>query len=234
MAFARAIPSPNTDTTQAGTSVRTGRYAEQYVLPLTHKELYALDEGTYFTAITATPGTGVVGPVSTTFLETKAMLTLYNGGQNRIYPQYLQFHDTSVSVTDTRLQFTICLDTGNRYTSGGTALTIANCNMDSSNQSAGIATQGALVTTAATGSRRIIGHQTYRGTVDVVEDTIAFVFGGAGGTNSSNSRTATVQEMVRTLPPVCIGPGQTFLVHHWATAIGTGMTAEVIFGYIER
>lgn len=234
MAFARALASPNVDSSQTGTANRTGRYTEQYVLPVSNKELFACDEGSYFTAITATPGTGVVGPVSITFIETKAMLTLYNGGTNRIYPQYLQLHETVVGTNSTRAQFTFAVDTGNRYSTGGTGLTVANCNMDSALTSGATATSGAITATAATGARRIIGHVTLRGTIDVVEDTIAFVFGGLGGGNASNARAATVQEMARTMPPVCIGPGQTFLVHEWNASITVGVTHEVILGWIER
>lgn len=235
MAFARALPSPNADTSAAGTPARAGRYAEGYVLPITSKELFTCDEGSYFIANTTTPGTGVIGhAAATTFDEAKALITVYNGGNNRVYPQFIHLHETVAGAGHTRLQMTVTLDTGNRRSSAGTILTIVNANMDSAAQTGVQAYSGAVVTTAASGSRRIIGHQTFRGTIDIIEDDYELVFGSLGGGNVSNSRVATVAEMVRTMVPVCIGPGQTMCVHQWAGSQNTGTTFEVMMGYIER
>lgn len=235
MATFRDRPSPFVDNLGTGVPSRAGRYSESYVLPLSNKEWVSADEGSYFTGITPTPGTGIIGHAApTTFDETKPYLLLYNGGQNRIYPQYLRLHDTVVSVGGSRVQFTVAIDQGNRYSSGGTALTKNNVNMDSVITTGATINVGAVIASAASASRRVIDHVVYRGTIDVVEDVYELVFGSADGSGASGSRVATVQDMAKLLPPVVIGPGQSLLVHQWAASQSTGPTFQVSFGYIER
>lgn len=231
----RDRPTANADTTLSGTPDRAGRYREAHVLPLTNKEMFACDEGSYYVAITPTAGTGIIGHAApTTFDETKPYITLYNGGTNRIYPQFLTLHCTVVGVAEVRTQFTVAADIGNRRSSGGTALVINNTNLDSSNTESNVqGWVGAITAAAATGSRRLLGHYPVRGTIDVVEDQYHFVWGSAAGPSYS-SRAATVSDIARFLPPMCIGPGHTLLIHQWAGSQSTGPTFEVVFGFIAR
>lgn len=235
MSTYRDRPTPFSDNVQSGPPNRAGRYGEAYALPLGNKETYAGDEGSYFTAITPTPGTGIIGHAApTTFDETKPYLLLYNGGQNRIYPQFLRFHETVVSTAATRVQFTIAVDQGNRYSSGGTALTKNNVNMDSVVSTQATITVGAVIASAASSSRRVLDHLVYRGTIDVVEDIYEIVFGASDGAGMGGSRVATVGDFARMTAPVVVGPGQSLLVHQWAGSQSTGPTFQVTLGYIER
>lgn len=236
MGIFRDRPNAFVDNVNGGAgNQRGGRYGESYTNLITGKELFSADEGSYFTARTQTPGTGVIGHAApTTFDETKPYILLYNGGQNRIYPQFLQLHDTVVSVGDTRAQFTIVVDQGNRYASGGSALTTQNVNMDSVVASQASAFVGAVVASAAGANRRILQHIVFRGTIDVVEDVYEIVFGGLGGGTGAGSRAATVQDASRTAAPCVIGPGQSLLIHQWAASQSTGPTFQVTLGYIER
>lgn len=235
MAIYRDRPNPNPDSLVSGGPNRASRYSEAYGVSITGKEYMAADEGSYFTALTPTPGTGIIGHAApTTFDETKPYLLLYNGGQNRIYPQYLRLHDTVVSTAATRVQFTIAVDQGNRYSSAGTALSPSNVNMDSVVASAASIYVGAVVATAASASRRKVDHIVFRGSIDVVEDVYEIVFAGGDGTGQGGSRAATVQDMARMAPPVVVGPGQSLLIHQWAGSQSTGPTFQVSFGYVER
>jgi hypothetical protein len=235
MGIFRDRPSPAVDNALDAAPGRGGRYGERYVVPVSNKELAAGDEGSYFMAFTPTPGTGIIGHAApTTFDEAKPYLVLYNGGQNRIYPQFLSFHDTVVSVGGARVQFTLAVDQGNRYASAGTALTTKNVNMDSVVTTAATITVGAVVATAASASRRVVDHLVFRGTIDVVEDVYTIVFGTPDGAAQSASRVATVADLARIAAPICIGPGQSFLVHQWAASQSTGPTFQVRLGYIER
>lgn len=231
----RDRPNPLVDNLFGGLPSRAGRYGEAYVNGLSGKEWSVADEGSYFTAITPTPGTGVIGHAApTTFDETKPYLLLYNGGQNRIYPQYIRLHDTVVSVGGARVQFTIAIDQGNRYSSGGTALTKNNVNMDSVVSTQATINAGAVIATAASASRRVLDHVVFRGTIDVVEDVFEIVFGASDGPGVGGSRVATVQDMSKMAPPIVVGPGQSLLIHQWAASQSTGPTFQVSFGYIER
>lgn len=235
MAIFRDRPSPFADNVLGGGPTRAGRYGEGYGVQLTSKEVFVGDEGSYFMAITPTPGTGIIGHAApTTFDETKPYLLLYNGGQNRIYPQFLRLHDTVVSAGGTRMQMTIAVDQGNRYSSGGTALTRNNVNMDSIVTTQATINVGAVTAIAASASRRVLDHIVFRGTVDVVEDVFEINFGASDGPGQGGSRAATVQDMARMTAPVVVGPGQSLLIHQWQAAQSTGPTFQVALGYIER
>src|SRR5579872_3914183 len=146
MAIARALPSANQDGAAVATPTRTGRYGEAYNCDVSNKELFAADEGSQFVSINPTAGTGITGHAApTTFDETKANILIYNGnglGGPRIYLQSIKLVETVVSVGGTRMQMNFSTDTGNLFSSGGTALTINNVNKDSANTSKAIITAG--------------------------------------------------------------------------------------------
>lgn len=237
MGLFRNRPYPGSDgNAQDKADGRNTIYGERYVAPLNANSMFAGDEGSYYMAITPTPGTGIIGHAApTTFDETKPYLVLYNGGVTRIYPQFIRFHETVVSTAATRSQFTIATDTGNRLSSAGTACTINNVNQDSALTATGvICTVGACVATAATSARRVIDHIVFRGTIDVVEDVYTIAFGATDGMSGASSRAATVQDAGRVTAPVVIGPGQSLLIHQWAGSQSTGPTLQVAFGFIAR
>lgn len=236
MAVFRDRPIPTPDNFSAGPPSRAGRYSDAYVMPITSKEWVSADEGSYFMAISPTPGTGLLGHAApTTFDETKPYLYVYNGSQSRLYPQFLGLHDSAASTGGARVQFTVALDTGNRYSSGGTALTINNTNMDSAVNSSGVAAYaGAVVATAATATRRVVDHIIFRGTIDIVEDIYTIVWGTPDGAGQAGSRAATVEDLARVGPPLVVGPGQSLLVHQWAGAQSAGPTFQVRFGFVLR
>lgn len=236
MGIFRDRPNPLADNLNGGGPSRASRYSDTWTMPLgSVREFGLADEGSYFTAISPTAGTGIIGHAApTTFDELKPYLVLYNGGANRIYPQFLRLYETVASVGGARVQFTVALDQGNRYSSAGTALTKNNVNMDSTYSTGATITAGAVVATAASSSRRLIGNYPVRGTIDIIEDVYELTFGGFGAQTSNHSRVATVGAHGVTLPPVVVGPGQSLLIHQWAGSQSTGPTWEVVFGYVER
>lgn len=237
MAVARALPTTTADGTGVATPTRTGRYGEAYATSITNKELFAADEGSQFVAVNPTMGTGIIGhAAATTFDEAKALLCIYNGSTtNRIYLQSILLDVTVVGVGHTRDQFSFTLDTGNRISSGGTALTKANVNMDSALTSSAIVQFGATVTTAATASRRLLGNYMIKGAnIEVVWDQFEFVFGGVSTSPMGIAPSTVANWFSRTCPPVVIGPGQSFCIHQWAASQSTGITFEPVVNYIER
>lgn len=234
MGIFRDRPNPNADNTAGGPPGRAGRYSEAYNLQISSKEWVSADEGSYYTAVSV-PGTGIIGHAApTTFDATKPYFLLYNGGQNRIYPQFLRLHVTVASTAASRVQFTTVVDQGNRYSSAGTPITPKNVNMDNTFSSGASIYQGAVVATAASASVRTLDHNVFRGTIDIVEDVYELVFGASDGGGMGGSRVATVGDFARLAPPVVVGPGQSLLVHQWAASQSTGPTLQLTFGYIER
>ena len=200
------------------------------------------DAGNYFFAMTPTPGTGIISGGSVqAFTETTPYLVLYNGnvgGGPNIYPMFMRTHVTVVGATaGVALFYTFTLDTGNRYTSGGTALTIANTNMANANSSLATINVGAITASAASGSRRVVEHVKVKDTVvPVVHDTIVFTWGSPSGTPTSsvagNSTTPTYTSV--SLCPMVIGPGQSMVVVRWGASNTTGETNEFQLGFIEK
>lgn len=241
MAYNRAKGTANNDGTLIATPTRTGRYNEAYVNPITNKELFAADEGSQFVAVNPTMGTGIIGhAAATTFDEAKALLVIYNGNTAAsgiyVYPQSILLDVTVVGVGHTRDQFSFTLDSGNRVSSAGTALTKANVNMDSATTSGAVVTFGAVVSTAATAGRRLLGNYVVRGAnIEVVWDQFEFIFGSPGGsTGGLLTPTTVAAHFTRYLPPVVIGPGESLCVHQWAASQSTGITFEPVINYIER
>ena len=235
MAIARDLPTLSADGTSAITPTRTGSYGEAYANVISNKELFTADEGSYYTAITPTPGTGIIGHAApTTFDEAKPYIVLFNGGTKRIYPQFLRLYETVASVGGAIAQFTITSDVGNRRSSAGTAMTISKARLGASASSAAVGFVGAVVGTAATGARVIHDHIVFRGTIDIIQDCYEIVFGGLGGGNSNSSRAATVMDASRTAAPLVIEPGNSLCVTQWVTGQSTGPTFMVTLGYIER
>jgi hypothetical protein len=238
MPIARALPTATADGLASATPSRTGTYGEAYVLPISNKEFAACDEGSYFIALTPTPGTGIIGTVNIAAITAASpTMVIYNGhGSKYLYPQFLNLHETVVSTTGARSQFTFYTDAINRYTSSGTALTISNTNSGSANSASLVVAQvgTAMVATAASGAQRLIAHVVFRGTIDVAEDQLEFVFGGLGGGNAGSSRAATVTDFSKTLPPVALAPGHSLVMHQWAGSQANAPTFEYQFGFILR
>ena len=198
------------------------------------------DQGQYFVGITPTPGTGIITGASVqAFTETTPYLVMYNSSSTvSIYPMFLRTHLTVVGATASIAEnWTFTLDTGNRLTSGGTALTVANTNMNSAILTAAIVTVGAITATAATAARRIISNCVGKDTViEVVHDTIAFNFGGGyqAAAHSTASNTTTPSYATFNLGPVVIGPNQSLVIVRWAASQTTGSTNEFEFGWSEK
>jgi len=238
MPIATALPTRNADSTATANPNRADAYLDAWTLPVIGNNMGAAVEGSYFVGITPTSGTGIIGHAApTTFDETKPYLVLYNSSSTKfIYPQFIQFNETVASVGGTVMRFVPCVDNGNRYSSAGTALTVNNTNGASSTATvATTAYVGAVVATAATGARRNYGDIVFRGsTIDIVGDNYTIVFGAPSSNGGASSKVATLIDSSRVAAPIAVGPGQSFLVHQWATAQSTGPTFQVIMGWIER
>lgn len=237
MSVATARPTVTPDSSAVQNPTRADGYLGAFVSPLTSKELFLAAEGSYFTACSPTPGTGVIGHAApTTFDEAKPYFLCYNGSSLNLYPQFLHLYETVASIGGTRVQLTQTIDNGNRYSSAGTAMTVNNTNMYSSNSGALVACyQGAVVATAASGTRRLLGNTVFRGgVIDIIQDFYQLVWGAPDGTSSVGSRVATVGEFSRVCPPVCVGPGQSLLLTQWVASQSTGPTWEALFGFVLR
>ncbi len=198
------------------------------------------DAGAYFVAVTPTPGTGIIGTASVQlFTETTPVFVLYNSGLLNIYPMQLRMHATVVGVTAPTIavMYTNTLDTGNRLSSGGTALVKSNTNMNSALTSAAQITVGAVTATAASASRRIVGHfATQAANVEALHSVVTCSWGDSSPTLFSNliDNAATLAHHAVNFAPVVVGPGQSMVFVRWSPAITTAPTLEYEFSYVEK
>ena len=223
---------------------RGSRRGEAYTLPLTGSKLHSLaDEGSYFVATNPTVGTAIAGITASDgfddletylFLRNTESVTASTG--KRIYLDYIKLQAVAVGTNGTNFSFAAKLDKGNnRFTSGGSAITPANVNMDSSVSSIATLRAGAVVTAAASADARLVASGLLRSVIKVAGDQYLFDFGSSSKVMSSHIVAGTaIANVVIPCPPVVIGPGQMFLLHEFAASqtVAASYTFEV--GWWER
>ena len=200
------------------------------------------DQGQVFVANTAAAGPGQISAAVATFVETTPVLVLFNSSTTaapvNIYPMYMAGHITVIGTgVATACNWTFTLDAGNRFTSGGAAMTVANVNMGSNIGSAAIVNIGAITATAATGARRIVGNAVVKDTViEVVHDTFSFNFGAGSQTWTSvlAANAAVQHHSSHSLAPLVIGPQQSMVVVAWGVTKPGGTTYEMHMGWVEK
>ena len=211
-----------------------------------NRDSQASDGGSYFYAQTPTPGTGIIGTASVQALvETTPTVVLYNAGPFSVYPMLFRSHITVIAADATPLTsaWTITMDVGNRYTSGGTVLAIDNIsgNTPYGTKSGAFVAVGAIIATAKTPSRRIIGQVTSKDTVlEVVHDTMTWSWGDTLTSYAesviSNAATPAPTYANYSFAPCVIGPNCSMVIVNWGTS-GTNSTAstrEYYLSWVEK
>ena len=200
------------------------------------------DQGNYFVANTAVPGAGQISSAVATFVETTPVVVLFNSSSAanpvNIYPMYLAGYIVTIGTgVASACNWTFTLDAGNRFTSGGAAMTVVNTNMNSNVGSVGIARNGALLATAATGARRIVGNGVVKDTViEVISDSFNFNFGGGQQvwTSVLASNAAVQHHSSISMAPLVIGPQQSMVVVAWGVTKTGGTVYELQMGWVEK
>lgn len=220
---------------------RLAARGEQFVIPLLTPNQAAAAEDSYYTfAVTGTRGTGAAigNATGVTYLATQALLIVANlnpaGGPDIILDELVIKVD-SVGTAGTFWHIYHALDSGNRYSSAGTALAPINA---AGNAPTGVtgAMGGSPVATSATAAARDLGHNLILNGVGVAFQQIRIKFGatenGNGGlfvvpgTNIANS---TVYA-----PPVVIHPGFSYVMNEFQTARTAAVVGELFLGMIVR
>jgi len=233
----RGLPAPIAGDNIYGPA-RVSRYGELVTQPLAGSKLYTLaDEGSYFTALNPTPGTGIVGAAApVAFADTGALIFLRNSQSSgqRVYLDYIELMVTAAGTNGTSWNFVMRGDKGNsRYTSGGTQLTPVNTNMGSSRTPGLDRLQfGANVLTAATSEVRTIHQGVARTVLKVIGDKYLFTFGNSSPAPMSGiPLEGTTQASIQIpCPPIVLDPGDTFALHEWAPAQTVAAAYEVAIG----
>lgn len=249
--LSRSLPQAGTDNTP--TVVRLSRYGEIGVTPFVRKQHALADEGSYFVGSNGNQ-TGILSSAATGWVATTPAVILFNsdspGNANakRLYLDFMNLVTTVVGSAASglvNLQGAVYLDTGNRYSSGGSEITatIVNPNMDvAARASVAKLYFGAITASAATGSVRALSplrviRPAVSGTVlDVVGETKWFNFGGVEGALNGSITIANANFITVPMPPVIIGAGQCALIYLWQNVGATNVAATYApeIGWWER
>ena len=238
----RTLPQADVDGGRDGEPIRVGRYDEPYVLTPVRKTHLLADEGSYFIGSNGNQ-TGILSTPATGFVATTPACIIYNtdspsnSSAKRVYLDYMNLVTTVVGSAASglvNLQGAVYLDTGNRYSSGGTEITntIASPNMDTPARTSVCKMYfGALTASAATGSvRAVVPLRVIRPVVsatvlDVVGETKWFNFGGVEGALNGSITIANANFITVPMPAIIIGPNQCVLIYLWQNVGGTNVAA---------
>lgn len=238
MAIARSLPSRNVDNASVAAPSRAGAYLEAYTLPLGGGNWAFGDEGSFFTAVNATVGTGIAGHAAPVVADTdtKSLLHLYNGGAKNIIPVFLQMGLSAIGAGGTLSYNVVYIDNAGATakSSGGTVITPTNVNSGVASTTGAIVTFGAVVT-APTSSRKVWS-AACREVIPVVNDVMTVFFGPDGGvmqTANIPSGTATAS-LVQYAPPIVIAPGGNMMFVRTRASQSGADSYTFTFGYIER
>lgn len=244
MAIQRNLPSTiNADSTAVATlPSRSGAYLEAYTLPLGGGGNYGYaDEGSFFTCVNPTVGTGIAGHAAPVVADTdtKALLHVFNGnaaGGKRIIPVFLRLEFTAIGAGGTTSYNVAYLDNklATARSSGGTAITPANAKSGGSQTTGATVYFGAVVTAMAS-SVKVWAAQC-REVIPVVTDTMTVFFGAPTGAVTSALTTAgtATNHIIQYAPPVCIDPGGNFNFARIRATQSGADSYTFSFGYIER
>lgn len=239
----REIPGPQVNNAQQ--PIRTSRYMEPYVHLVGGAGVNQLaDEGSYFVATNATLGTPISGATApTAFSATAALLSIYNSiaagaaPSKSIALHWIQLEVRAAGTSGTSFQYAMSIDTGNRFSSGGTPITPVNPNIgNAASSAASIATVnfGAIVASAANAARRV-KHGQLRSVIKVIGDVYLFVFGQGMPTTPGMVLEGSAQAFIPVMcPPVVLGPNSSFLLHEVAPAQAAAATYEFSAAWWER
>jgi hypothetical protein len=249
----RTLPQPDVDGMRDGEPLRAGRYDELYVVPIIRKQHGLADEGSYFVTNSGSQ-TGILSSAATGFVATTPACIIYNSDSStnsaakRICVDFVKLVTTVVGSAASalvRVEGAVYLDTGNRYSSGGTSITanIVNPNMDVP-KSLSVANVyfGAITATAASGGVRAIDpYFVFRSTVsatvaDVVGEQKVLNFGGVETMLNGSITIANANNITVPMPPLIIGPNQSALIYIWQAVGGTNVAATYApnIGFWER
>lgn len=204
---------------------RGSRYGEPIVHSGLGAKLYSLaDEGSYFVAGHATPGTGVAGIAAADGYDaTEGLILLRNlSPDKRVYLDYILLQATAAGTNGTTTNYIMTADKGtSRYSSGGGAITPKNTNLASADSADVALYFGALVLTAASADVRILADYLARTVIKVAGDRTLFTFGDSQKmVQGDGTKLESTEQLALTIPcpPVVLGQYDQFMLHEAAAS----------------
>lgn len=242
-----SLPTPTGNATYG--PARGNRYGELYATPtLSARWNHAL-EGSYFIAHNATndASTTLAGHAAPVLADADATMTkpfvfirnpTSSSSNTLIVLDFIEIEVVTAGANGTTASWAAQIDTGaTRRSSGGTALTIVNPNMQQSNDSVLDETNallgGAVVAGAENSTSRDLGFGDLRPTIEIAGDKKLFIFGG-DPRDVTASAAAAVRTQVVNMPPVVLGSTDQFLLALYAPSQSSAGVYKLRLGWVER
>jgi hypothetical protein len=221
---------------------RVNQYKELIVKqsdPTLHAE-----EGSYFSLLSAVgTATALLPAIPAALTLTAPFLTIRNtesaGGKNIILKKFRLLCSVAGVPTTNAIKFTWVVDSTNRVTSGGSAITPVNVRPDVSTASIAsvlIASTVAIVASAAGGTAQTIARTSLTSQNRNALATIAILFSMLSKlwNNTMDSTGVGTNFMIWKSRPVIIPPGGTFLMYVDGNTFSTQPTYEYSIQWVER
>lgn len=240
----RGLPAPINNNIRG--PVRSDRYGNLGTFPLNKWRHGVADEGAYFIAHNPTndAATTLAGHAAPVLADADATMTkpfifcrssLAITSLVRHYLDFIEIEVITAGANGTADSWACQLDTGaTRVTTAGTDLTIVNPNMQSTATSALAVQGGVVVVGAETVNVRHLAHGQFRPSIQVAGDKYMFVFGGDPESVGQPGATATINRHIVGLPPVILGPTDSFLLALYSPSQSVAGVYKVRMGWMEK
>lgn len=227
-------------------AVRADRYGDLVTVPLGRWRYTSAAEGTYFSAHNATndAATTLAGHAAPVLADADATMTkpfihLFNGdvvtSKKLAYLDFIEIEVITAGTTGSADSWADALDTGTtRITTPGTALTVVNPNMQSTNTQVLAPTGGAIVVGAESTKTRNLGFGQFRPSIQLAGDKYMFVFGCEPESAGIAGATATINRHVICRPPVILGPTDAYMLALYSPSQNAAGVYKVRMGWMER
>jgi len=215
---------------------RHSRHGEQVVQPIGGDRYPLCDEGSYFVATNATPGTAIAGIAAANgYDDTEALLYLRNTHASKhLYLDYLRLNTVVAGANGSNFSYAVDVATGLTYASGGTAITPVDTNRETNNTAPVTCYFGAVVTTTGT-TEKIMSHGLLRTVLKVIGDQYLLTFGDGPIAPATTIMEATAQASVqRSCPPIIVPPGHSLCVREFAASQDGAAQYEFELGFWAR
>lgn len=203
------------------------------------KNFYVAHNATFKTAV-------AINATPTAIAATEGMLSIYNsasrtGSTNRnvlVVPLYIKLVCGTIAASGTDFSTRVAVDVIDRYSTGGAALTVSSCFVDTlsswTRETAVSTVKFGDLTLAAASSEKQVGQQQWHGSgiSQTAGDQFLLTFGEFQGASALISSTA-VQQFYQVCTPVILAPGTSMIMQPFETAATGAATFEVEIGIVE-
>ena len=229
---AQGLPAAVSDGSQA--QQRLGKYNEAHRIDSGTWERSLCNSGQCFVAVNSTPGTGITDNPGA-FSDTNNLMVLVNQGTKIVIPYYIRLLHTGTALSGTHSgRFTFVTDIINRYSSGGSILSVSNRASSQFQSSLSFIRFGTVVATAPTSQKRIVSQVEFSKGANVITPGDQFFVSFYNvNSNFGTLQVTTPKQCGLTCNPVMLAPNHSLLLNKSTEGATSAGVWEVEFVWFE-